>query len=189
MNSTIFMGVATIVAVILGPILAVWVTRYMDRRRADKERKMDIFRTLMRTRRTKLTPEHVGALNLVEIEFIEHPSVVAAWKSYLSNLEESAPPVEERERFEEFSRRRDALLTKLIGEIAKVLDVKIEQLDILESNYVPQGWSDNEWEQTLIRRGLLNVLHGRSPIKIEPHTFRPEDSNSPYPPPPEIDTE
>ena len=38
------------VAVILGPTLAVGVSLFMERRRNQRERRMDIFRTLMRTR-------------------------------------------------------------------------------------------------------------------------------------------
>ena len=54
------MGLATIAAVFLGPIFAVLLTRYIDYRRADKARKLDIFRTLMRTRKMSLNWEHVG---------------------------------------------------------------------------------------------------------------------------------
>ena len=37
---------------------------------------MDIFRTLMRTRLMQLDHEHVGALNLVEVEFANNTNVV-----------------------------------------------------------------------------------------------------------------
>lgn len=46
----ILMGLLTILAIVVGPVIAVWVTRKIDRDRAAAERKMDIFRTLMRTR-------------------------------------------------------------------------------------------------------------------------------------------
>lgn len=48
--SMILMGLLTILAIVVGPVIAVWVTRKIDRDRAAAERKMDIFRTLMRTR-------------------------------------------------------------------------------------------------------------------------------------------
>ena len=41
---------------------------------------MDLFRTLMRTRRVPMSADHVGALNLIEIEFASEPDVLAAWK-------------------------------------------------------------------------------------------------------------
>jgi hypothetical protein len=41
-----------------------------------------IFRTLMRTRRTPMWPDHVGALNLVKIEFAEESNVIDAWREF-----------------------------------------------------------------------------------------------------------
>ena len=61
----------TLLAIVLGPLFGVWLARHMQDRAIYRERRMDIFRTLMRTRRTPMWPDHVGALNLVEIEFSE----------------------------------------------------------------------------------------------------------------------
>ncbi len=151
-------SISTIIAVVLGPILAVWITRIIDDRRAQQTRKMDIFRTLMRTRRTPIHFEHVGALNLVEVEFSENKDVVDAWKAYLKNLGEELPPLEQKDRHDKAVKDRDALLTKLIYEISVVLKFRVQQLDILEGNYVPQGWHDDDWEQRLVRRHLIGVL-------------------------------
>jgi hypothetical protein len=177
-----WMGLATIIAVVLGPILAVVITRINDDRRADRARKLDIFRTLMRTRRMPVHFEHVGALNLVEVEFVDYPDVVKAWKEYLSNLGEDLPPIEQKDRFDAAVKKRDSLLTRLIHEISKVLKINVEQLDILEGNYVPQGWHDEEWEQRLARRGLIGVLQGMSPIIVQ--FQQPGQAQNPYPPPP-----
>ena len=92
----LWIGIATIAAVVIGPILALMITRIIDDQRAAKARKLDIFRSLMKTRRMPVHFEHVGALNLVEVEFIENREVIAAWKSYLSNLGEQLPPIEEK---------------------------------------------------------------------------------------------
>lgn len=177
-----WLGLATLFAVLVGPVLAVLVTRYIDERRAARQRKLDIFKTLMRTRRMPVHFEHVGALNLVEVEFVDEPKVVEAWKNYLNNLGEQLPSLEQKERHDAAIKRRDGLLTKLIYEISRVLKFRVEQLEILEGNYVPQGWSDDDWEQRLVRRGLLNVLSNKSPIAIQVH--QPTGGNSPYPPPP-----
>ncbi|XSG83186.1 MAG: DUF6680 family protein [Methyloligella sp. ZOD6] len=176
-------AVATILAIVVGPVIAVWITRINDDNRADRARKLDIFRTLMRTRRMPVHIEHVGALNLVEIEFIDHPNVVKAWKDYLNILSEKMPPIEEKDRFDSALKKRDTLLTKLIYEISQALGIKVEQLDILEGNYVPQGWSDDDWEQRLVRRGLIALLSGRQPLYVQPQG----SSNQPgvYPPPPD----
>ena len=157
----------TILAIFLGPFSALLVSRLLDNSRADKARRMDIFRTLMRTRNQLLSWEHVQALNLVELEFTKYPKVIDAWKNYIEKLREPSPPIEEQERFRQFQDKRDKLLTLLIAEIAKTLKIEVEQLEILEGNYVPQGWDDEEWEQILIRRALIEVLYGRSAILVE----------------------
>lgn len=179
----LWMGLATIVAVFLGPVFAVWVARHMDTRRADEARKLNIFRTLMCTRGLSLDREHVGALNLVEVEFIDCPDVVNAWKVYLANLGKEMPPIEQKDRHDAFIKRRNSLLTKLIDEIAKVLKIKVAQLDILEGNYVPPGWANEEWEQQLMRRGFINLLYGKTSISTPAH--QPQQEQNPYPPPPD----
>ncbi len=157
----------TIIAIFLGPFSALLVSRFLDNSRADKARRMDIFRTLMRTRNQFLSWDHVQALNLVELEFRKYPKVIDAWKNYLEKLSEPPPPVQEQEKEQQFHAKLDKLLTSLIGEIAKALKIKIDLLEIYEGNYVPQGWADAEWDQTRIRRALIQVLHGKSAILVK----------------------
>src|ERR1035441_3208916 len=128
----LYMGIATIIAVLLGPLFAVYVTRRIDESRLKQTRRMDVFRTLMRTRRVRLNPDHVGALNLVEIEFYGEASVIEAWKAYWNHLRMVAPAGMNQDQERQFYQERDGLLTKLLHAIAKTLRFHIEQLDILE---------------------------------------------------------
>lgn len=182
-GGAMWMGIWTIIAILVGPISAVLVTRYMDNKRADIARKLDVFRTLMRTRGLPLDWDHVGALNLVEVEFIKHPDVLNAWKEYLNHLAVELPQIEQKERHDQLAGERDALLTKLISEIAKVLKIKVEQLDILRGNYVPRGWEDAAWEERLARRGLIALVTGRTSIAVRLHPHEP--TTEPYPPSPD----
>ncbi len=175
-------AVATAAAAIVGPVVAVWITRASDDRREVQARRMDIFRTLMRTRKLPVHMDHVGALNLIEIEFADEDSVIRAWKEYLKNLGESFPSTSSEAVQASFLKRRETLLTKLISEIAKVLKFKVEQMDIFEGNYIPQGWHDDDWEQKLARKGLVDVLTGRRALMIQPYT--PSQGSGPYPPAP-----
>jgi uncharacterized protein DUF6680 len=72
------LGLAIVIATFAGPIGAVIVTRLIDRKRAQRDRQLDVFRALMRTRKGALQPDHVNALNLVEIEFHKVSTVLAA---------------------------------------------------------------------------------------------------------------
>lgn len=180
-DGEIWISVATICAVFLGPIFAVIATRIIDQHREVRFRKMEIFRTLMRTRKMPVHYEHVAALNLVEIEFAEDSLVIESWKTYLRSLGEPIPAPHDEAGHRALQTRRDSSLTRLIHEIAKVMKFKVEQLDIMEGNYLPQGWNDDDWSQRQVRQGLLDLLHGRRPLFVQP--FAPSTYN-PYPPPP-----
>jgi hypothetical protein len=100
----------TLAAIILGPLFGAWLAVWLEGKRAKRERRLDIFRTLMRTRRTPMWPDHVGALNLVEIEFHDHPRVIEKWRKLFEHLgtphqkrmdeeiSETMPDNEKRER-------------------------------------------------------------------------------------------
>lgn len=146
-NGVTILGVVAAVAAISGPGIAVWITRMSDVRKEFRARRMDIFRTLMQTRLMPIDFRHVGALNLIEIEFVNDTQVINAWRAYLNKLGEHVPPDVNNESEISILDQRKTLLTKLISEISKVLKFKVEQLDILEGNYIPQGWDDDAWEQ------------------------------------------
>ena len=149
------MEIIAIGAIIVGPMLALLVSRYLDDRRDKNARRMDIFRTLMRTRRTPIYPEHVGALNLVEIEFSNNAEVGSAWKALFEHfgdqharsggevISPDMPPEEAMRRNQAFDKRlsdeRQRLLAKLMHAVAKDLGFKVEQLEIFEGGYTPQG--------------------------------------------------
>ena len=60
-----------ILAIIIAPILAVQVQKIIESRRSKRERKLQVFKALMATRATPLSPIHVEALNMIDIEFYD----------------------------------------------------------------------------------------------------------------------
>jgi len=157
------LGWVSVLAILLGPITGVVIARYLDDRRENKSRKWKIFSGLMRTRKMGLSPEHVESLNLVEIEFYDNQDVIVAWRNYLNEL---GTVSNSNESFEAVDQRRSNLLTRLLDEMAKVLKLNITQLEILDGNYIPQGWIDEEQQSSYIRRQLVKVLQGQSVIPI-----------------------
>ena len=161
------------VAVILGPIFGVVVALYMESRRAQREQRMYIFRTLMRTRvgTARMSVDHVTALNLVEIEFRKDKVVHDAWKKHLDILhgrkETGDPLVLEKS------------LANLLQLISRNLGYKIEGLDIFEGGYTPRYWdtsqSDADWQ--LIRQYVIALSHGKEvlPVKVLESTTPQED--------------
>jgi hypothetical protein len=172
----------TLAAIVFGPLLGAWFALWLSGRREKRDRRFDIFRTLMRTRRTPIWPDHVGALNLVEIEFSDNPEVIRAWKALFEHFGQPQPrhsdeelpnglgEVEYLEREKRYNVRigqeRHSLLSKLLHAIGKNLGFKIEQLEIFEGGYTPQGWGTVEDEQTAVRRLFTDIALGRRMFPI-----------------------
>ena len=175
-----YFALATIAAVLVGPVIAVLITRWNDNRQAQKARQWAIFRSLMQHRRTPMNIEFVGALNLVEVEFAKVPAILKAWKDLLASFEklvtESMSPAEK----EQVTSARSNSTVRLLDAIAKHLGIKIEQLDIFSGGYSPQGWAEQELEESAIRRMFGDIAIGRRAFPIEVRT--PNNSQSGQPP-------
>ena len=66
------------------------------------------------------------------------------------------------------------------------MNVKMEQLDIFESNYIPQGWHDDDFQQRYLRTLSINLLSGRNTLPISVLSAQNQtEQSSPFPPPPE----
>src|ERR1700693_3746623 len=83
----------TLAAILIGPIAAVFMTRFVDWRRERRSQRLGIFKNLMRTRGSRLHHEHVGALNLVEIEFYKEEKVLSVLEKYFEQLNKK--PIDE----------------------------------------------------------------------------------------------
>lgn len=81
---------ASVAAIVASPIIALEVQKHLDEGRAARERKLSIFRKLMTTRATTMSPAHVEALNAIEVEFYAtsgpDKKVLDAWRMYNDHL-------------------------------------------------------------------------------------------------------
>jgi hypothetical protein len=169
------LGLAIVFATLAGPVFAVLVTRRIDAGRLKRERRLEIFRSLMATRRTYLSPEKARALNLVEIEFYGVRPVERAHQEVMTHINLPLPAAAD------WNDRHRKFLTKLLSEMAKALGYELQQLDVLEGGYYPQGLADIELEQQALRRALTEILSGNRPLIVSPAAPAPP---APFPPPP-----
>lgn len=175
----VILAIVSIVAIVVGPIAAVAITRVIDTRREVKLRKLDVFRTLMKTRRERLAYDHVSALNLVELEFYGEQAVQNAYRKYIEHLGMKAPPVGQDERF---FKTRSETFADLLKEIGKSLGYSFDKMDLERLGYSPVGW---ERDQALTRNNasmINDILSGRRGFPVAPFNASPA---SPFPPPPE----
>jgi len=176
-----FTDAVMIAAVFLGPIVAVRLTRYLDDKKEQRQRKKDIFRALMSTRASGLSPVHVEALNLIDVEFDSkvnsEKAVVSAWRAYHDHLGNTTLAEEA------WSLKKNDLFTELLHAMAVCLKYDFDKTYIKNSSYFPRGHGEIENDQTIIRRGFRALLEGRMVIPMHVTNFPdnetpPEGDNS-----------
>lgn len=173
---------AIVAATALGPIFAILITRWRDWVRERRARRMHIFRTLLSTRRQAINPEHVIALNLVEVDFYGVTSIEMAWRSYNQHLN-SAPRGRKMtpEEDEAFGNTRNDLLAKLLFAIAHSLGFKMSELDLRNGGYSPEGWKTREDRIIEIQDFILNIAKGSHALPVlnffPPQREQQNDSN------------
>lgn len=163
-EAALWIGLATFVATVLGPVLAVEVSRVRDEKREKRRRQVDVFRTLMRGRRTYLSPEFVGALNLIEVEFYDVPDVTMAWKRLLDHFSGPQPKTGEEEV--RFGERGDQLRAELLAALAKYLRMEVPHLSIRDGGYSPIAHGHAENESAAIRKLLAEIANGRRALPV-----------------------
>ena len=164
-NAAIWIGIGTFVATFLGPLLAVEVSRRRDIERALYQRQLDVFRTLMRTRRRQLSEDYVNALNLIEVEFHNVGNVISCWRRFL-DMVHSPPATNSNEDLFE-SNRRKKIIDEMLSHMAAHLGMKIEHIPVGEGGYGPQGHVDVEREQENIRRFYNDVATGQKFFPVQ----------------------
>ena len=81
----IIMTILNLIAVLLIPVVAVFVGQYLQERAQRRKDKMDIFKTLM-INRVGWSVESTRAMNIIDIVFSDDKNVRQAWSEYYHAL-------------------------------------------------------------------------------------------------------
>jgi hypothetical protein len=165
-------------AVLAGPVLAVQATRLLDMMREGRARRLHIFRVLMATRAAGLSPAHVEALNLIDVEFDKvrwrwrDRKVIEAWRAYLAHLgDRSFPP-------DQWPPRRMDLLVDLLYAMSQRLRYRFDKTHIKTSVYSPVAHGEFEDDTVAIRKCFRELLEFRRPLPMHitnwPQQAQPE---------------
>lgn len=160
----------TIAAILVSPVIALELEKWLGSRRATRDRKLYIFKTLMTYRATPLSPLFVQALNLIDVEFgsAKEKLVRDAWKELLDhfyNYKAAADPQD---------KTRD-LTAVLLAAMGKSLGYDFDKVYLKKAAYYPEGLGNVEIEQNTLRRNLLDLLDGKRkfPVAIFEQKFPP----------------
>ncbi|HET7409031.1 MAG TPA: DUF6680 family protein, partial [Paracoccaceae bacterium] len=158
-----------VAAIVIGPVAAVLLTIWIERKRLGHERRMNVFRDLMRTRKRILDPAHVSAINLVEIEFFWQKDVISSFTNLMHIINEGVGHRNGEsgddywKRFtEEYARR----LTEMLDEMGRTLGYGYKQLEILKGGYNPSMYVDAEERQHKTLRLFADIYDGRRSLPI-----------------------
>jgi hypothetical protein len=158
----LLLSAITIFAIYYGPIAALKMQRRLDDERETRSRKLNIFKTLMSYRVTRLSPQYVQALNLIDVEFTatSEKTVRDAWKELndLFSTYNDTPNAEDKSH---------DLNAALLSAMAQSLGYnEFDKVYLKKGGYYPAFLVNVEMEQHSLRRQLLEVLDGSGRRKI-----------------------
>lgn len=141
--------ILTIIALIVGPIVAVVITLWHQTRAQKRQVKERLFQVLMAHRKS-IPPnyEWVNSLNLIDVVFADQPEVLRLWHELYDIL--ITPPLNEQRRQHKF--------LELLSAIAQALDYpSLTQTD-MDKFYSPEAHGNIAGMQWGIQVELLRVL-------------------------------
>ena len=166
-------GIA-VAATFRAPINALRVQREADEEREKRGRKLWIFKTLMGNRASRLNPNFVQALNMIDIEFIDptEKGVRDSWKELLDHYTSWGAKTEAQRKVDEQRdiERSTDLLAEMLVKMGKELGYDFDKVYIKKGFYYPEGLGNLEAEQHALRRSLLSLLSG-SGLKLPVAVF------------------
>lgn len=160
-----------VLSTLIAPLLAIQAQKFLERYRDDQSRRLAVFKTLMATRAAAASPQHVNALNSIDLEFQgkQYAPIRTCWKTYLDHL--SSYPKDDEKRQVIWEDRRIDLLAKLLMEMGKPFGYEFDEVHVKKGIYAPEAHSRLENEQLLVRRGVLALLYGNTALKMAVQSF------------------
>ena len=163
MQASLVLAVLTVVAIFLGPVVALWLQRKIEERRVRHDRKLAIFKELMATRSARASPRHVDALNAIEVEFssgdTDDTRVLRAWRLYLDHLNTDGSADVAR-----WTDKGNDLLTDLLYEMSQALNYDFDKLALKRNIYSPEAHCELESDQYLLRKYIVEMMAGKRAI-------------------------
>jgi hypothetical protein len=149
-------------AIVLGPIIALSLQRWLDRLRENKKAKLTTFYTLMANRANFLNPSFVQALNSIDVDFHSRKdsNIRAAWETlldHLINIDQASVGAEER---------RKVLMADLLTAMGKRLGYNFTEVYIKRNAYYPKGQANLFSNELAVKEELLKILRGKSSLPV-----------------------
>lgn len=168
-----------VASTVLGPVLAVQAQKWVEVFRERRNRKLWVFQTLMGTRASRVSGEHVQALNMIDLAFYgsrpfgmarrskREQAVLDAWHEYHNHLNIKADDAS----MTLWSVNGSELFTSLLFAIAEDLNYTFDRVQLKTGSYSPVAHGDIEADQTAIRKLIVKLLSGERALKMDIEKF------------------
>ena len=166
------------IATLAGPVLAVQAQKWIERATERRRTKLRVFSVLMATRATRLSAEHVEALNRIELEFrsnnAKENAVRDAWRLYADKLNDNVGDTDAA--LSAWAAERESLFTELMFQMSRCLGFDFDRVQIRRGVYYPRGHGELEERQRKILIGSERILGGEQaiPMKVTEIPTSPE---------------
>jgi hypothetical protein len=152
-----------VLAIIAAPITALWVQRRGDDRRALKQRREQIFRTLWVNRMRPFYLVRIDSLNMIDVEFFGEIKVLDAWADLFAHYCSTHPEQTDAQ----MAKTREEKYATLLFEISQVLGYKFGRTHVRDNIYRPILHGQIDEIEIETRRRLLNLLKSDSlPVRF-----------------------
>jgi hypothetical protein len=177
--------VATVLAVIAAPVIALWIGGKLQARENVRQEQLKLLGVLLSLRHQPLSPEIFRALNLIDAVFADATDVREMWSKYYSAL--SDPNLQNQPGYAVREEKRRDLMIAIVKRLG--LQKKISTSDLLRT-YIPAAVIEANtlemWERIKRREDLRPefIKRGIGFPEYDPPYFPPQ----PGPQPPQPDT-
>lgn len=128
----------------------------------------------MTTRASRTAPDHVMALNAIDLTFNgnspKEKAVVAAWQIYFDHLHQVPSETEEPETFkmkmQVWGEKSDDLFVALLKCLSDALGYNFSEVQLKRGVYYPRAHGEKEAFELLLRNALTNVISGKASIPM-----------------------
>jgi len=146
-----------IIAVVLGPIVAVVITLWYQTHKEKRDAKIRLFLNLMAHRKSNPpTFERVNSLNLIDVVFADHPKVLQLWHEYYDLLHTQPP------NFELWEHKH----IDMLSEMGQALGYKKLKQTEIEKFYTPVAHGTQAELNEKTQREFLRVLENTASFVV-----------------------
>lgn len=163
----------TVGAIVAAPFGALWAQWKLQLRQEQRNRRLLVFKTLMRTRSSVAHVDHVQALNLIDVEFAsdneDDIAIRTAWNKYLDHLRTSQGDTEESKR--NWGEKRGDYLAELLHKMGQHLGYSFDFTYIKDRAYIPDFHNEYSAIEFEGKKGWMEIVTGQKPLKMEVTRF------------------